>query len=90
VLDELADGVEGAVDLVVLGGEGFEEEGGEGGGGDVGGGEAEDISDLPARIELGVLSHLKHRVALDVFICKGKSSAEIKSIYFLFSKIADN
>ena len=46
MLDELADGVEGAVDLVVLGGEGFEEEGGEGGGGDVGGGEAEDISDL--------------------------------------------
>ena len=37
VLDELADGVVGAVDLVVLGGERLEEEGGEGGGGDVGG-----------------------------------------------------
>ena len=32
VLDELADGVVGAVDLVVFGGEGSEEEGGEGGG----------------------------------------------------------
>ena len=40
VLDELADGVVRAVDLVVFGGEGFEEEGGEGGGGDVQGGEA--------------------------------------------------
>jgi len=40
VLDELADGVVGAVDLVVLGGEALEEEGGEGGGGDVQGGEA--------------------------------------------------
>jgi len=49
VLDELADGVVGAVDLVVLGGEGVEEEGGEGGGGDVLGGEAEDVSDLTAR-----------------------------------------
>ena len=33
--EELADGVVGVVDLVVLGGEGLEEEGGEGGGGDV-------------------------------------------------------
>jgi len=32
VLDELADGVVGTVDLVVFGGEGLEEEGGEGGG----------------------------------------------------------
>ena len=35
--EELADGVVGVVDLVVLGGEGMEEEGGERGGGDVGG-----------------------------------------------------
>jgi len=35
--EELADGVVGVVDFVVLGGEGMEEEGGEGGGGDVGG-----------------------------------------------------
>jgi len=62
VLDELADGVVGAVDLVVLGGEGLEEEGGEGGGGDVLGGEAEDVFDFVARIELGLLSHLKRRV----------------------------
>jgi len=62
VLDELADGVVGDVDFVVFGGEGLEEEGGEGGGGDVLGGEAEDDSDLTARIELGVLSHLKRRV----------------------------
>ena len=34
--EELADGVVGVVDLVVLGGEGVEEEGGEGGGNDVG------------------------------------------------------
>jgi len=38
----------------------------------VGGGEAEDVSDLFARIELGVLSQLKWRVALEVFIGKGK------------------
>jgi len=56
MLDELADGVVGGVYLVVLGGEGLE--GGEGGGGDVGGGEAEDLYDLPARIELGVLGKL--------------------------------
>ena len=35
--EELADGVVGAVDLVVFGGEGMEEEGREGGGGYVGG-----------------------------------------------------
>jgi len=35
--EELADGVVGVVDFVVLGGEGVEEEGGERGGGDVGG-----------------------------------------------------
>ena len=55
MLDELADGVVGAVDLVVFGGEVEEEEGSEGGAGDVLGGEAEDVLDLPARIELGVL-----------------------------------
>jgi len=58
VLDELADGVVWAVDLVVFGGKGLEEEGGEGDGGDVLGGEPEDVSDLIARIELGVLSIL--------------------------------
>ena len=35
--EELADGVVRGVDIVVLGGEGVEEEGGEGGGGYVGG-----------------------------------------------------
>jgi len=60
VLDELADGVVGAVDLVVLGGEGSEEEGGEGGGGDVLGGEAEDVFDFLARIVFGVLSILNN------------------------------
>jgi len=72
VLDELADSVVWAVDLVVLGREGFEEKGGEGGGGDVLGGEAEDVSDLFARIELGRLGKLEGCVALDVFIGKGK------------------
>ena len=48
VLDELADCVVGAVDLVVFGGEGLEEEGGEGGGGDVPGGEPEDLYDFLA------------------------------------------
>ena len=72
VLDELADGVVGAVDLVVFGGEGLEEEGGEGGGGDVGGGEAEDFSDLIARIELGVLSYLEGRETLDLGSLEGK------------------
>jgi len=50
VLDELADGVVGTVDLVVFGGEGLEEEGGEGGGGDVLGGEAEDLDDFTGSI----------------------------------------
>jgi len=72
VFDELADGVVGAVDLVVLGGEGLEEEGGEGGGGDVGGGEAEDVSDFFARIELGWISKLEGRVTLDIASSKGK------------------
>jgi len=72
VLDELADGVVGAVDLVVLGWEGFEEEGGEEGAGYVLGGEPEDVSDLSARIELGVLSKLKRRVALVLSSIKGK------------------
>ena len=55
VLDEGASGAVGAEDLLVdkLLGEVLSEEGGEGGGGDVGGGEAEDLSDLYARIELG-------------------------------------
>ena len=73
VLDELADGVVGAVDLVVFGGEGLEEEGGEGGAGDVIGGEAEDLSDLNARIELGILCPLEGCLCVNcVFICKGK------------------
>jgi len=72
VLDELADGVVGAVDLVVFGWEGLEEEGGEGDGGDVGGGEAENLADLFARIVLGVLSHLKRRVALIMGSHNGK------------------
>jgi len=48
----------------VFGGEGLEEEGGEWGGGEVGGGEAEDVSDLSARIELGVLNNLENRETL--------------------------
>jgi len=64
VFYEGADGVVGAVDLVVFGGEGLEEEGGEWGGGEVGGGEAEDVSDLSARIELGVLNNLENRETL--------------------------
>jgi len=72
VLDEGASGVVGAIDLVVLGGEGVEEEGGEGGGGDVLGGEAEDVSDLSARIVLGVLSILDGCAAMDVFSGEGK------------------
>jgi len=71
-LDELADGVVGAVDLVVFGGEGVEEEGGEGGGGDVLGGEAEDLDYLSARIELGVLSKLEGREALGLGSLEGK------------------
>jgi len=74
VLDELADGVVGAVDLLVdeLLGEVLSEEGGEGGGGDVGGGEPEDVFDFLARIELGVLGKLKWRVALKISSNKGK------------------
>jgi len=74
VLDELADGVVGAEDLLVdeLLGEVLSEEGGEGGGGDVLGGEPEDVSDLSARIELGVLGKFEHRVALVVFSGEGK------------------
>jgi len=72
VLDELADGVVGTVDLVVFGGEGLEEEGGERGGGDVLGGEPEDLDYLSARIELRVLSKLKRRVALVLSSIKGK------------------
>jgi len=60
VFYEGADGVVGAVDFVVFGGEGLEEEGGEGSGGDVGGGEPEELSDLFARIVLGVLSILNN------------------------------
>ena len=58
VLDERASGVVGAKDLFVdeLFGEVLSEEGGEGGGGDELGGEAEDVSDLTARIELGAMS----------------------------------
>jgi len=67
VLDELADGVVGAVDLVVFGWEGLEEEGGEGGAGDVGGGEAEDLSDLFTSIVFGHLSILKRRVKCRCF-----------------------
>jgi len=66
VLDECASGVVGAEDLLVdkLLGEVLSEEGGEGGGGDVLGGEAEDLDDLLACIEVGVLSKLDSRVAL--------------------------
>ena len=67
MLDELADGVVGAVDLVMFGGEGVEEEGGDGGGGDVLGGEAEDVSDLSARIELGRLGKLEGRGATEAY-----------------------
>jgi len=74
VLDEGANGVVGAEDLLVdeLLGEVFSEEGGVGGGGDVLGGEPEDLSDLFARIELGRLGKLKHCVALVVFSGEGK------------------
>jgi len=62
VFYEGADGVVGAVDLLIdkLFGEVLSEEGGEGGGGDVLGGEPEDVSDLLARIEFGVLSILNN------------------------------
>jgi len=74
VLDERTSVVIDAEDLLVdeLFGEVLSEEDGEGGGGDVLGGEAEDVSDLYARIELGVLSKLKGRVALDLGSFKGK------------------
>jgi len=72
MLDELADGVLGAVDLVVLSGEEVEEEGGEGGGGYVLGGESEDLDNLSARIALGVLSHLKECIALALSSFEGK------------------
>jgi len=73
VFDERASGVVGAEDLVVYEqlGEVLSEEGGEGGGGDVLGGEAEDVSDLFARIVVGVLSKLEGRKAI-VCISKGK------------------
>jgi len=70
VLDELADRVVGTVDLVVLGGEGFEEEGGEGGAGDVGGGEAENLSDFVTRIK--VFGTLEGSVASKTWGVKGK------------------
>ena len=74
VLYERASGVVGAEDLLVdeLFGEVLSEEGGEGGGGDVQGGETEDVLDLYARIELGVLSILDGCVAMDVFRGEGK------------------
>jgi len=74
VLDERASGVIDAEDLLVdeLLGEVLSEEGGEGGRGYVLGGEAEDVSDLFARIELGVFSKLERRVACRVIIGEGK------------------
>jgi len=66
VLDERASVVIDAEDLLVdeLLGEVLSEKGGEGGGGDGLGGEAEDVSDLPARIELGELSPLESHVTI--------------------------
>jgi len=74
VLDERASVVIDAEDLLVneLFGEVLSEEGGEGGGGDVGDGEAEDVSDLSARIELGVLSILESLLVIGVGSNKGK------------------
>jgi len=74
VLDERARGVIDAEDLLVdkLSGEVLSEEGGEGGGGDVLEGEAEDVSDLTARIELRVLSKLKRVEALGLGSFKGR------------------
>jgi len=74
VLDERASGVVGTEDLLVdkLLGEVLSEESREGGGGDVGGGEAEDVYDLFARIELGMLSKLKRSVALFLGSLEGK------------------
>ena len=65
----MVDGVVGAVDLVVFGGEGLEEEGGEGSGGDVLGGEAEDVSDFFARIVS--LSKLKDSFSLRPVAARG-------------------
>ena len=70
--EELADGVVGAVDIVVLGGEGSEEEGGEGGGGDVQGGETEDLYNLLARIKLIILSKLEWCVRISICSYEGK------------------
>jgi len=74
VLDERASSVVGAEDLLVdeLSGEVLSEEGGEGGGGDVFGGEAEDLDNLLARLELGVLSKITGRVAIR--ICRLRES----------------
>jgi len=72
VLDELADGVVGAVDLVMFGGEGSEEEGGKGGGGDVLGGETKDFDDFSARIELGRLGKFESSVASRISGSKGR------------------
>ena len=74
VLDERASVVIDAEDLLVdeLFGEVLSEEGGEGGGGDVLGGEAEDVSDLFARIELGRASILEGREIIGVFSHEGK------------------
>jgi len=64
VLDEGADVVVGAEDLVdELFGEVLSEEGGEGGGGNVGGGEAEDLNNLFACIDVRLLSKLDSRAA---------------------------
>jgi len=61
VLDERASGVVRAEDLLVdeLLGEVLSEKGGEGGGGDVQGGETEDLYNLSARTEWGVLCPLE-------------------------------
>jgi len=74
VLDERASCVVGAKDMIVdeLLGEVLSEEGGEGDGGDVLGGEAEDVSDLFARIELGVLGKKTGGFFLDISTSKGK------------------
>jgi len=74
VFDERASGVVGAKDILVdeLFGEVLSEEGGVGGGGDVLGGEAEDVSDLFARIVLGVLSNLKVCITLTLSSFEGK------------------
>ena len=70
--EEQADGVVAREDLGVFGREGVEEEGGEGGGGYVLGSEAEDVSDLFARIELGVLGKETRGFFLKIGSSKGK------------------